>query len=131
MARRDRELDHEFRMRLVQAISTGWQGLMRLGCVIVFCLCAYYAVRELAGKQTLADVNFKAIADLKANRWFGLVLPWVLCGAFGIWGTGERLLRKQHIKRVSSESSEMQKFIDPGRRSSLLSKKGDTNKEDI
>ena len=130
-SRKDKDLDHEFRMRLVQAISLGWQALMRLGCVLVFCVCLYYSVRELAGKQTIADMNFKAIADFKANRWFGLIFPWGLVGTTVLWGTGERWLRKRHIKRVSSESSEMQKLIDPSRRSSQLSKKGDTSPEDF
>ncbi len=46
------------------------------------------------------------------------------------WGAGERYLRKRHIKRVSSEVSEMQKMLDRGRRSSSLSKKGETSPED-
>ncbi len=130
-SRKDKELDHEFRMRLVQAVSLGWQALMRFLCVLVVCACAYFSVRELAGRQTVADMNFKAIADLKANRWFGLLLPWGLFLGAGTWATGERFLRKRHIKRVSSESSKMQKLIDAGRRSSHLSERGETSPEDF
>jgi hypothetical protein len=130
-SRRDKELDHQFRMRLVQAISLGWQGLMRLGCVVIFCVCAYYCLREIARRQTLADIRFSAFADLRANRWFSLVLPWCLTGATSAVAVGQAWLRKRHIKRISSESSEMQKLIDPGRRSSQLSKKGETSPEDF
>jgi len=115
----------------VQAISLGWQGLMRFGCVVAFCFCAYYCTRELAGKQTFADIRFRAIADLKANRWFGLILPWGLAGATSVLAVGQAWLRKRHIKRISSECSEMQKRIDPSRRSSQLSKDGETSPEDF
>jgi len=130
-SRKDKELDHEFRMRLVQAISLGWQQFLIFGAVTVSVVCMYFSVRELAGKQTFADLNFKAIANLAANKYFGLILPWGLFGLAASWGYGERRLRKRHIKRVSSESSELQKQIDPGRRSSHLSKKGDTSREDF
>lgn len=101
-----------------------------LGAVVV-CLCIYFCVRTLSGKQTSADLRFQAIADLKANRWFGLILPWGAATLTTAWGAGERALRKRHIKRISSESSEMQKQFDPGRRSSRLSKKGETSPEDF
>jgi hypothetical protein len=130
MARRDKDLDHEYRMRVVQAVSLGWQGLVKLGCVALVCTCIYFSVRELAGRQTWADVEFKVIADLKANKYFGLILPWGVAVLSSGWAVGERKLRQRHINRVSSETSVMQKLIDPGRRSSQLSKKGETNPED-
>jgi hypothetical protein len=130
-SRKDRELDHEFRMRLVQAISLGWQQLLIFGAVTVTGICLYYSVRELAGRQTLADLHFSAIANLVANKYFGLILPWGFAGAAASWGYGERWLRKRHINRVSSESSELQKLVDPGRRSSHLNKSGETSREDF
>ena len=130
-ARTDKELDHEFRMRQVQAFSTRWQSCVNFLCVAALCLCVYFSVRELAGKQTFADLGFKAVADLKANQWFGLALPWGGWVLTTGWAIGERRLRKRHIDRVSSENSEMQKMLDPGRRSSSLSKKGETSPEDF
>ena len=130
-ARIDKELDHQYRMRLVQAISVGWENLVKLLCVVAVCACVYLVFRELAGKQTLADLKFSALADLKANKYFGLILPWGLFTVTAAWGAGERYLRKRHIKRVSSESSDMQKLLDAGRRSSRLSKKGETTPEDF
>ena len=130
-SRKDKELDHEFRMRVLQVISTGWRSLLLFLAVVSVCLALYYSVRELAGRQTLADLSFKAIADLKANRYFAVILPWILSALTGGWALGERSLRKQHIRRVSSESSEMQKKINPGRRSSNLMLDGETRPEDI
>jgi hypothetical protein len=118
-------------MRVVQAVSVAWRDLMGFGCVLVFCATLYFSIRDLAGRQTLADLKFSAIADLKANKYFGVIFPWGLWTFTALWGGSERWLRKRHIKRVSSESSEMQRKFDPGRRSSGLSKKGDTNPEDF
>jgi negative regulator of sigma E activity len=128
--RAEQELKHQFRMRLVQVVSVGWEQLIRAAMVACVCLCIYFCIRELAGKQTLADIRFRMIADLKANRWMAVAVPWGLTAATTAWGAGERYLRKRHIRRVSSEASEMQKRLDPGRRSSNLSKTGETNRED-
>jgi hypothetical protein len=126
-----RELDHEYRMRVLQVISVGWSGLMRLLSVAVAFGSVYLAAREFAGKITYADMQFKAIADLKANKWLAVAVPWGLSGTAVAWGAGERYLRKRHIKRVSSESSEMQATIDEKRRSSRLTKRGESSPEDI
>lgn len=129
--RKDKELDHQFRMRVVQVVSLGWQQTMRALIVLAVCLCVYCSIRQLSGRHTFADIRFRAIADLKANRYFGLILPWGVCGVATVWGAGERWLRKRHIKRVSSEGSEIQRKIDPGRRSSNLTKKGESSPEDF
>jgi len=117
-------------MRRLQAISVGWERLTQFLCVLTPCICVYFCLRELAGRQTFADLSFKVVADLKANRWMALSVPWGVATMATAWGAGERFLRKRHIKRVSSEASEMQKMLDQGRRSSRLSKKGETIPED-
>jgi hypothetical protein len=125
-----KELDHQYRMRRLQVISVGWERLMQFLCVLTPCVCILYGIRELAGRQTLADISFKVVADLKANRWMAVTVPWGVASVASVWGAGERYLRKRHIKRVSSEGSEMQKLLDPRRRSSNLSKEGETSPED-
>ena len=125
-----KELDHQFRMRLLQVVSVGWDSLMRFLCVLAPCICLYFCLRELAGKQTFADLSFKVATDLRANRWLAMSVPWGVATIATAWGAGERYLRKRHIRRVSSEESEMQKRLDPGRRSSSLDKKGETSPED-
>jgi hypothetical protein len=126
-----RELDHEYRMRKLQVLSVAWSQFTRLVCVVAFCGCIYLSVRQLAGKHTFADLEFKAIASLKANKWWGLSVPWGAAVAATGWGAGERYLRKRHIRRVSSEQSELQLKIDPKRRSSNLTKQGDSSPEDV
>lgn len=125
------ELEHAYKMRRLQVISVMWQRLMNLGCVIAPCAFLYLSVRELAGKQTTSDLAFRAIADFRADRPLALILSWVLTGGTAGWAVVERRLRKRHVKRVSSEASEMQSLIDPKRRSSNLTKRGETAMEDI
>lgn len=126
-----KELDHAYRMRRLQMFSGMWRHFMTFCCVGVICACFYLSVRTLAGKSTTADLVFKAIANLKANRFVALIVSWALtCGASG-WAISERRLRKRHVRRISSEASEMQAQIDPNRRSSHLSKRGETASEDI
>jgi hypothetical protein len=98
--------------------------------VLVVCACFYGCVRELAGKVTWADLRFRVLANLSANRWAALIVSWSLTGGATTWALGERRLRKAHIRRVSSESSEMQKILDPKRRSSGLNLRGDTSPGD-
>jgi hypothetical protein len=126
-----RELDHQFRMQRLRVISIGFEQVGRVLCFLIFCTCVYLCARELAGRQTLADIRFKAIADFKANKWMGLFVPWGTATVATGWASAERYLRKRHIRRVSSETSEMQKSIDRDRRSSKLSKKGETQREDL
>jgi hypothetical protein len=126
-----RELDHQFRMQRLRVISIGFEWFGRVVCVLGVCACVYLCARELAGRQTLADIRFKMIADFKANKWMGLLVPWGAATVATGWASTERYLRKRHIRRVSSEASEMQKAIDSGRRSSKLSKKGETQREDL
>jgi cytochrome c biogenesis factor len=126
-----RELDHQYRMRRLQVLSQAWNSLLTFLGIAAICVCVYFSIRELAGRTTFADLRFKVLADLKANRWLAMCLSWGLATTSTGWALGERYLRKRHIQRISSETSEMQKLLDPSRRSSSLSKEGNTSSEDI
>jgi hypothetical protein len=128
---RELELNHQYRMRRMQVVSSVFQKFFGFLCVFAICGCIYLSVRELAGKNTWADVGFRLLADLKVNRFVALMISWVLTGGCVFWALGERSLRKRHIRRISAESSKMQERIDPNRRSSKLTTKGETGREDI
>lgn len=128
---RDRELEHEYDMRRLQVVSQfGNRGILAL-CFFGFLTCVYLCVRCLAGKQTWADFEFRALAELKANHWAAIIISWFLTAGSTSWALGERYLRKQHIRRISGETAELQKAIDAKRRSSGLSLEGNTNPEDL
>jgi hypothetical protein len=86
----------------------------------------------LAGKQTFADIRFNALTDFGNNLWLwlGCFVSWLLTFMAIVWAFLERYLRKRHITRVSTEHSELQKMIDPNRRSSHLMENGDTRPGD-
>ena len=130
MARRD-ELDHQYKMQRLRELSRGWRSFVTFLCIVAVCTCIYLCVRELAGKQTWADIRFRALADVKANRWAAILVSWALTGCTSLWAFAERTLRKSHVRRVSNEVSELQKKIDPNRRSSGLSVEGNTHPGDL
>ena len=92
--------------------------------------CIVLTARALAGQVTYADLRFKVFAELHANQWMALILSWFLTSTTTSWAIGERILRKKHIKRVSSEHSQQQQLIDARRRSSHLRGDGTTRPED-
>jgi hypothetical protein len=126
----NRELDHQYRMtKLVQRTGIG-RAIIRLLMICAAGTTIVFTARALAGRQTFADLRFKMIAEMYANRWMALILSWLLTTTTSGWAIGERWLRKRHIKRVSSESSQLQKMVDPSRRSSHLMTDGTTRPED-
>jgi len=125
-----RELDHQFRMALLSSCTSVARAVIRLLMITAGGTALVFIARALAGKQTAADISFKAIASIYANRYAALILSWVLTGGTTTWALGERALRKKNIKRVAAESSQLQKMVDPKRRSSQLMTDGTTRPED-
>jgi hypothetical protein len=126
-----RELDHEARMRRWQIFQNLGNSLLRTACIVTPFFFAWLAVRDLAGKQTYADIGFKAVADLKMNEVLAKIAPWGTSALATGWAVTERTFRKANVKRVSTENSKLQKQLDPGRRSSSLTEVGDTSPEDV
>jgi hypothetical protein len=125
-----RDLDHQYRMAKLASLTSIGRAALRFLMIGAVCLCLVFLARALAGKVTFADIRFKLIAELRTNRWTALIFSWLLTGTSAAWAVGERTLRKRHIKRVASESSELQKMIDRKRRSSHLMSDGTTRPED-
>jgi hypothetical protein len=125
-----RELDHQYRMTKLVSFTSVLRAVIRLLMICAVCVALVFIARALAGRQTFADIKFKLIAELYANRWTALILSWILSITSTGWAIGERRLRKRHIKRVASEQSKLQEMIDPKRRSSHLMTDGTTRPED-
>jgi hypothetical protein len=130
MALTQRELDHQYRMRKVQA----WQNACRY-CVIAICVSApfaflYLAARQFAGKETLADIAFRATADLKANEPISNLAAWCLAGLTGTWGYSERFLRRRYIRKTAPVLQKFEANKNPKRMTSGLTPEGRTQEED-
>lgn len=80
------------------------------------------AIKELAGKETVANISIDFISKI------GL-------GIFGAGGCGwalkERSLRKKETKRFSTSYSDLKKTVDKNAGTSKLDEYGETNKEDV
>jgi hypothetical protein len=112
-----KELDHQYRMAKLQSVTSIARAIVRLLAIGVFAAAIVLCLRALAGHVTFADIRFKEVADLKANRYLGLIASWFLTAFSTSWAFTERRLRKRNIRRVASENSELQTLIDPKRRS--------------
>ena len=86
----------------------------------------YYAVVALAGKQTLADIGLK----LLANVTFSQTLAWTGAGGATIWAMSERRLRKKIIRQKADRIKQLEEHIDRHRSSSRLMADGSTRPED-
>jgi hypothetical protein len=126
-----RELDHEFRLRRLQVFQTLSLAALKAIYIVGPFVMLWLSIRDLAGRQTSADVVFKALADIKLNRALARVAPWGTTTLATGWAIAERQLRKRHIQRTSSENSKMQSHFDLSRRSSRLTTEGNTSPEDV
>ena len=122
---------HKFDVRY----DTGKQAINATKWVAI----AYFAnqaIQSIAGKVTLADVNFKAIINQEATGLpFGYILLIVflalLVGFLGIlYGRYESKLRRDTVERLTFQITQLQKMIDPIRTSSMLTTRGETAEKD-
>ena len=80
----------------------------------------------LAGKNT--NVNFLAnlIAKLSVDKW----AAWILASITSGWALRERHLKRKTIERYSPRVKELEKELNPKRKSSGLLPTGENSEED-
>ena len=112
--------------RIVDAVSKVLQSGFKWGSLFGCFYFAMDALKAYAGHVTLADVQFSVLFSEHAATTFAL-----LFGAGGVlYGRRERKLRKETIERLHPFQRRYEESIDQGRTSSLLTRRGDTRKED-
>lgn len=126
-----RELDHQYRMSVLQSVQQVFRYVTY--CVIAFLVTRYLflSIRELAGRQTNADILVKAYADLRANKPIAVILSWLLTASATAWGFGERRARKRVIERLHPKAIDRQMARDPNRGTSGITSRGDTRPGDL
>jgi hypothetical protein len=105
-------------------------GVIRTGFwCLTFGVVAWFgqsAINAIAGKSTDFTAVVRALVDLKANEWFAYALA-TFCG--GGWYR-ERKLRHRTIQEQGAHIAQLERRIDPKRRSSGLLSDGRQRKED-
>lgn len=97
-----------------------WAGLVTIAFF------AYRSIECLAGQATFADVGIEILADVNVSK----ALAWVFGASGALYGLRQRSLRKTTVERLQDRVRELETGIDPGRSSSGLTPRGNTNPED-
>lgn len=96
----------------------------------------YKSIKELAGKVTLADVNFKAAYNQQASEsslTFTVIVVFlaILVAVLGIlYGLRQSKLKKDTVEKLTIQIATLEKIIDPNRSSSKLTTRGETSEGD-
>jgi len=108
-----------------RTVTAIFRNITRLGIVWIVMYYLYLSVVAVSGK----DTNFfvKLIADLSINESLAYIIAIMGLG----YGGAERILRKKHVKRSTKRISELERQLNPERKSSGLTFEGNTAKGDI
>jgi hypothetical protein len=116
------ELDYQLSFKKWDTLSDVIRDLFKWSCLAFLGFMAYRIAGVLAGKNTLADLTVRLLADLKANR--GIIL--LLGGGGWAYGLAQRSLRRKNVQRLVPLKNELERQIDKKRTSSDLTSKGTT-----
>ena len=97
-----------------------WVGLVGLGYI------THLVVSDLAGQETMANIVVNFMTDIKVNQW----LAYIVGGTGAVYGLKQRKNKNDTIERLSKRKEQLEQMIDPGRKSSTLTPRGETRPED-
>jgi hypothetical protein len=87
---------------------------------------AYLSIVELAGKTTTASMALTYITGEGRSQ----ILPWAVSVVAIVWAYTERYLRLKKIVAMGNHNAELERRLDPGRSSSMLTLEGETGPGD-
>lgn len=96
--------------------GTGWLGYLAKGAIL-----------QLAGKTTLAELSFAFLGNVNVST----SLAWGAGIAGVTFGGLQRRLKKKTVERLHERIRKFEEQLDPGRSSSHLTPRGETNPEDM
>jgi len=127
-ARGEKEAEARLRLqvKIIDLLSTVVVYGSKYGALALIFYWMTDALKAFAGQQTIADLAFKFLADIKMPQWLAYVF-----GVGGIgWAYAERKLRQRTVAHMASSKEEAEKRLDPGRTSSNLTARGTSRPED-
>jgi hypothetical protein len=104
------------------AISDMFRTTVRTLGGVVIAFWVYKTAAVLAGHSTDASFFLGVLSDIKVSQ--GLLAAFGLGGLS--YGARQRHLRKKNIERLEGRLRELEQMVDPGRSSSLLTRRGET-----
>jgi len=113
-------------MQLVVSTASIVNNLIKFGALALIARYGYLAIEALAGKTTLASIIVQFLASVKVTQGLAYVIGLSGCA----YGAFQRRLRRTAIARIAARNTERELGIDPGRSSSGLTPRGETNPED-
>lgn len=110
------------------AIASVLNNLIKWGGLAVIFYWIFRSIEVLAGNRTVADIGLglNFFAQISVSH----LLAWILAvGGVG-FGLLERNLRRSTIERLQARITALETGVDPGRTTSRLTPRGETNPED-
>ena len=104
----------------VAEVFIKWAGAVGIA------LCVRYGVGDLAGKTTVSELLLRFVGNLEISKSFAYLFG---SGGILLW-LRERGIRKKSTERMQSRSVKLEQQLDPGRSSSQLTPRGETNPAD-
>ncbi len=120
------EREYALRARRMQLSFSAFNHAVRWGGIVTCVYIFGQAIESLAGEFTIADIAVQFLG----RAWISTGLAWVLAGGGIFYGLRQRKLRRDTVERLSPAKVQREKEIDPGRSSSRLTPRGETNPED-
>ena len=115
-----------YKLKLLDVVDSLGSKMIRWGSSIFIAYLFASALKELAGKETYADVFVAVLGNLTFERGASYV-----AGGVGIlYGLLERKFRRDKIETLAKRIQELEKTVDPKRSSSTLTPRGTTRPED-
>lgn len=116
-----------YRMKRLQVIATIVHSLIRWTGGVLLAYLGYRSIDTLAHGATTADIGIRFFTDVRIST----VLAWTVAAGGALYGQKERKLRRDTVERLSERIRILEAHIDPGRTTSMLTARGDTNPGDV
>lgn len=123
---RDRDRQSFIQLAKVESITKVLVAAIKWIAISYLAWCGVQAIEALAGKATLADISV-AVKWLTGDKKSEF-LAWGVGAGGVLYGLRQRRLRKDLTEHFGARELEL--GIDPGRTSSMLTSRGDTNPRD-
>ncbi len=122
--------DHMEKVQSSSTVGAVLTSLIRWGGIVGVAYFAYGVIAVLAGKETHANIGISVMTSLSESGTVKKFICTVIVVGAILWGWWQQRLRRRNIRRMGDRKAELERRIDPKRKSSQLSPSGTTNPGD-